>query len=107
MLNSVLLTLIVLLLVYISMAIRVHRIKYYRARNKSHEEISSPLGQAIKDFVAVAGGVYLGLMALAKFLKVPAPIQTQLWGVTFDPMAAVAVVLALIAPLLPIRENPW
>ena len=69
--------------------------------------MTSPLGQAIKDFVAVAGGVYLGLMALAEFLKVTVPITTELWGLDFDPIAVLAVTLAIIAPLFPSRDSLW
>jgi sterol desaturase/sphingolipid hydroxylase (fatty acid hydroxylase superfamily) len=102
-LSSILITLIIFLLVYVSMTVRVHRIESARTRRKSYDEIPSPLGEAIKDFVAVAGGVYLGLMALSEFLKVPAPIRAELWGVAFDPVAVVAVALAIVTPLFPAR----
>ena len=65
MLQTVLLVVLVLLALYVSMGIRVNRIA--TARRSSYEETNSPLGQAIKDFVAVAGGTYLGLMAVAEF----------------------------------------
>ncbi|QUL99034.1 MAG: hypothetical protein IMF26_02910 [Candidatus Fermentithermobacillus carboniphilus] len=107
MLRPVLSTFLIFLVLYASMGMRVHRIQSARARKKAYEEASSPLGQAIKDFVAVAGGVYLGLMALAEFLKIPAPVKTELWGVAFDPIAAIAVALAVIAPFLPIRGRNW
>lgn len=99
----VVLTLVVFLLVYASMSARVRQI--IRARNKAYQEIPSPLGEAIKDFVAVAGGVYLGLMALSEFLKVPVPIEAELWGITFDPLAAIAVALAIAAPMFPTNQR--
>ncbi|MGI6162320.1 MAG: hypothetical protein ACOYEQ_00135 [Bacillota bacterium] len=105
MLYPILITLVIFFLVYVSMGVRVHRIQSARARKRAYEEMQSPLGEAIKDFVAVAGGVYLGLMALSEFLKVPAPITAELWGVAFDPMAVVAVALAVVSPIFPARNR--
>ncbi|HHT84269.1 MAG: hypothetical protein ACOX34_03630 [Bacillota bacterium] len=100
---SIVLTLVVFVLVYASMNARVKQIA--RARNRGYQEVSSPLSEAIKDFVAVAGGVYLGLMALSEFLKVPVPIEAEVWGFTFDPIAVVAVFLAIVAPMFPARSR--
>jgi Ni,Fe-hydrogenase III small subunit len=100
---SIVLTLVVFGLVYLSMNARVRQIA--QARKRSYEEASSPLSEAIKDFVAVAGGVYLGLMALSEFLKVPVPIEAEVWGLSFDPIAVVAVVLAIVAPMFPGRNR--
>lgn len=105
MLNAIIFVLVGLLLIYLSLSMRVRKIQAWRSKKKSYEEIASPLGQAIKDFVAVAGGVYLGLMALAEFLKVPAPVKGQLWGISFDPIAIIAVLLAIVAPLFPGKEQ--
>ena len=105
MLRTVLIAALVLLALYLSMGLRVTRIQIMRKRAASYEEVSSPLGQAIKDFVAVAGGVYLGLMALAEFLKVPVPITANLWGTTLDPIALFAVCLAIIVPVLPFGKG--
>ena len=52
MLKAVLIAALVLLALYISMGLRVTRIQNMRKRAASYEEVSSPLGQAIKDFVA-------------------------------------------------------
>lgn len=76
-----------------------------RQRSTGREEVSSPLSEAIKDFVAISGGVYLGLMALAEFLKVPVPLKTELWGTSFDPIALFSVCLAVIAPVLPFGRS--
>jgi Na+/H+ antiporter NhaD/arsenite permease-like protein len=103
---QILLTAVVLLLaMYISMSVRVSRIKSLRSRTSSVEEQDSPLAQAIKDFVAIAGGVYLALNTLAEFLKVPVPIQSEVLGTTFDPVALFAVCLAIIAPMFPSRKE--
>lgn len=100
---SIALMLAVFALVYLSMNARVKQITH--ARKRSYNEVPSALSEAIKDFVAVAGGVYLALMALSEFLKVPVPIEAEVWGLSFDPLAVVAVVLAIVAPLFPSRSR--
>lgn len=104
MFKTLVIILVVLLVLYSSVKLRARKIAVARSRNRSFEDVSSPLGQAIKDFVAVAGGTYLGLMALTEFLKIPAPVKGELWGITFDPIAVVAVLLAAVAPLWPSKE---
>ena len=88
--RTVWVALVAFLLVYVSMTFRVNKIQSMRTRKQSFQEAQSPLGEAIKDFVAVSGGVYLGLMALTEFLKVPVPVIAEIWGITFDPMALIA-----------------
>lgn len=105
MLNALFTTLLVLLALYISMGVRVNRIQAARDRKASYQEKSSPLAEAIRGFVAVAGGVYLGLTALAEFLKMQVPMQAKIWGTTFDPVALFAVCLAIIAPVIPLGRN--
>ncbi|MGE5579177.1 MAG: hypothetical protein ACM3WU_03945 [Bacillota bacterium] len=104
MLNTILVTVLVLIALYISFGVRVNRIQAVRER-KGPENKPSPLGEAIKDFVAVAGGVYLGLTTLAEFLKVPVPMQATVWGMAFDPVALFAVCLAIIAPVIPMGRD--
>lgn len=97
--NTILAIVLILIALYISMGLRVNRIT--AARERKLEERPSPLAEAIKDFVAVAGGVYLGLTALAEFLKVTVPMTASVWGISFDPIAVFAVTLAIIAPAVP------
>lgn len=104
MFNAILITVLVLIALYISFGVRVNRIQAIRER-KTVESKPSPLGEAIKDFVAVAGGVYLGLTTLAEFLKVPVPMQASVWGVAFDPVALFAVSLAIVAPVIPFGRD--
>ena len=103
--NAILAILLVIVAVYVSMAIRVNRIMAVRARKTSIEERSSPLAEAIKDFVAVAGGVSLALSAMAEFLKVPVPMQATIWGTQFDPVALFSICLAILAPIIPVGRN--
>ncbi len=106
MLPTILTAILVLLALYVSMGIRVNRIAAAR-KKASFEEVNSPLGQAIKDFVAVAGGTYLGLMAVAEFLKVPVPIQAEVWGTSFDPVALFAITLSIVVPVLPFGRGKF
>ncbi len=103
--NIILAAVLLLGAVYISMTVRVNRIQAARERKTSFEERSSPLSEAIKDFVAIAGGVYLGLSAMAEFLKVPVPMQATLWGTQFDPVALFSICLAILSPVIPVGKN--
>ncbi len=96
---SIVITFLIFILVYLSMIVRIRQI--VQARKRSYELSPSPLSEALKDFVAVAGGVYLGLMALAEFLKVSVPIEAEIWGLSFDPIAVAAITLAIAAPMFP------
>jgi len=76
---------------------------YTRVRNleRSFEVEPKPsfLAKAIQETVAVAGGIYVALTALAAFLKTQVPSVT-LWGFTFDPLAALALILAILQPFI-------
>ncbi len=96
MLSSILITLIIFLLVYVSMTVRVHRIESARTRRKSYDEIPSPLGEAIKDRCCCGRSLFL--MALSEFLKSTGPLLGRAMGVAFDPVAVVAVALAIVTP---------
>ncbi len=93
----------VFILIYASLSARIRQIA--RIRKSSYKETPSPLSEAIKDFVALAGGVYLGLMALSEFLKIALPPRAEFWGLSFDPIAVLSIVLAIIAPLFPTKTR--
>lgn len=88
------------------MGIRVNRIVAIR-RKSTREDISSPLGQALKDFIMVAGGTYLGIMAVAEFLKIPVPMEAEVWGTPFDPVALFSVALSIVIPALPLGKRKF
>lgn len=58
----------------------------------------SSLSEAIVELVALAGGIYLTLTLLLEFLGIKGLERAALWGVTFDPIAAISIVLALLQP---------
>ncbi len=92
-----------LFIIAISVVARARRISAsWRMKTREAVEPPSPLGEALKEFVAIAGGTYLGLSALAEFLKLQIPEHAVLWGLAFDPLALIAVLLALLTPILPL-----
>ncbi|MEW6522147.1 MAG: hypothetical protein AB1445_01020 [Bacillota bacterium] len=78
-----------------------------RARNlqrlsyEGEGPLDSPVSRALREFLGVAGGVYLALVALNEFLKLNVPNPVEYRGLSFDPLAALAVLLAIIQPWLP------
>lgn len=64
------------------------------------EPLPSPATEAVKHLVGVAGGVYVTLISLASFLRMPLPDSVTLLGVTFDPLAMAALLVAILQPFL-------
>ncbi|HHY45688.1 MAG TPA: hypothetical protein GX506_00110 [Firmicutes bacterium] len=62
------------------------------------EPRSSPLSEAIVEFVGVSGGIYLALIMLINFLQLNIPEKIALWGVEFDPVAALSMLFGAIQP---------
>jgi hypothetical protein len=64
------------------------------------EARTTPLSQGIVDIVAVAGGIYLSLVMVAGFVGYAVPGKISLLGSQIDPVAVIAVSLALFEPFL-------
>jgi len=91
---------IVLLLVLIMLALSVwQRIKYFRETVDVNKITASPLSLAIQDLVAIAGGIYLSLIMLVSFLKLNIPEKMLFFECSIDPLACLAISLAIIQPL--------
>jgi len=58
------------------------------------------LSREIKNVVANAGGIYVSMNLAASFLKLDVGQQFALLGVQFDGLAAIALVIALVQPLV-------
>ncbi|MDD3074557.1 MAG: hypothetical protein PHS56_09090, partial [Eubacteriales bacterium] len=58
------------------------------------------LSKEIKNVVANAGGIYISLSLAASFLKLDISQQFALLGIQFDGLAALALVLAILQPLV-------
>ncbi len=101
-------TVVVLVLFVCSMRRRISNYTrlYPKEKDFPVEPRESVLSNAIRDWVAVAGGVYLVLMALGAFLSLDIPREVQ-WGTfKFDPLAAFSFLLAVLQPYLPIGARP-
>lgn len=61
---------------------------------------NSPFSSAVQELVATAGGVYLSIVALVSFLKLDIPEKVAVIGVSFDPLAFIAIGVAVLQPWL-------
>jgi hypothetical protein len=64
------------------------------------ENLPSPASRALAELVGIAGGIYLSLVMLVSFLKLGVPETISLGGWSLDPLALIAVLAALIQPLV-------
>lgn len=69
-------------------------------REKSLNGTPSPLAGALAYLVGVAGGIYLALSLLVDFLAVNVPSRVAVLGLELDPLAAIAITLALLQPFI-------
>ena len=60
----------------------------------------SPLASALAYLVGVAGGIYLSLSLVIDFLKLTVPERVTVWKFELEPIAAVAITLAVLQPFL-------
>ena len=60
----------------------------------------TPLSMAVQELIATAGGVYLAMIALTSFVKLETPDQVTLMQVSVDPLAALAILLAIVQPAI-------
>jgi hypothetical protein len=60
---------------------------------------ASPFSMAVQELVSTAGGVYLSFIMLTSFLKLDIPEKMLFGGVAFDPLAGMALGLAIVQPL--------
>lgn len=93
------------MLVLLSLARRVKLIRQAR-QQEVVEPVSSPLAEALKQLIGVAGGVYVALVSLAAFLRLPSQQTVELFGVTFDPLALAALIVAIVQPFLQPGPGP-
>ena len=81
----------------VSVFLRCRRMENISARQV--EVVSSPMSRAIQATVGYAGGIYMTLVMLASFLQVEVPEKVIVTNeVQVEPLAFIAVILALIQP---------
>ncbi|SMB95611.1 hypothetical protein SAMN00808754_1289 [Thermanaeromonas toyohensis ToBE] len=66
----------------------------------SGENLPSPASRALAELVGIAGGIYLSLVMMVSFLKLTVPESISFGGWSLDPLALVAILVALIQPLI-------
>jgi len=89
----------VVTLVVLSVILRMQN----KIRAESHKlpEHSKPslFSEALQELIATAGGIYLSLVLLVTFLQIDLADKWQLYEVKIDPLAFIALSLALLQPL--------
>lgn len=99
---------IILVLCYFSIRrrLRIKSMTFLKegASRTAVSPVSSPLADSIKELVGVAGGIYVAVTALASFLKITLPSKATIAGIEFDPIAAIAILIAVIQPYLSRRK---
>ncbi|WP_258360858.1 hypothetical protein [Moorella sulfitireducens (nom. illeg.)] len=88
---------ICLLLFLLILALKA-KVGFYRSSNM--EAVASPVSRALAELAAIAGGIYLSLVLLASFLKISLPQTIAIGGLLVDPLAVVALIIALVQPLV-------
>ncbi len=75
---------------------------YLRMQTNAYRQeyvLSSPLAEAMRQLVGVAGGIYLSLVMLTGFLGMELPERISMAHVRLDPLAVLAIVLACVQPM--------
>ncbi len=64
--------------------------------------ISSLLSESLAQLIGVAGGIYLSLILIISFLEIDLPNKIDLGGVSLQPLAMAALILAILQPAMSI-----
>lgn len=97
MVNGIIIISVAILLILGSAWLRISRRPKTRL---SLEPKDTMISREVKNVVANAGGIYVSFTLAAAFLKLELMEELTLFGVGFDPLAAFALLLALIQPLI-------
>lgn len=94
---------IILVLTALGLSVR-QRMLLLQKRNQFDQLPDAPirtfLSEALAQLVGVAGGIYLSLIMLVSFLGLELPDRITVLGLTMQPMAFVALALAVLQPLV-------
>lgn len=95
---KILAVLFLLVLVIWAVRTRVTLKRKYRV-NSVENAVASPASVALGELVAIAGGVYCSLILVVSFLKLSVPEKITLLNMPLDPLAMLAIVIALLQPI--------
>lgn len=98
MLFGILLLVLAIAMVVLGAWLRMGNVK--KRQRLSPEVQDTFLSKEIKNVVANAGGIYISLSLAASFLKLDISQQFALLGIQFDGLAALALVFAILQPLV-------
>lgn len=93
-------TAVVLALVFWSLRERVRIAVYGVGKGLDTEPRDSPFSRALANLIGLAGGIYLSLVLLLTFLDIKVPSRVHFGKVELEPLATLAVVIAIVQPLL-------
>lgn len=99
MIYGIIILVLAIVLVLLSAWLRLVNIKK-RQKLSAMAPQDSFLSREIKNVIANAGGIYVSLNLAASFLKLDIGQQFALLGVEFDVLAAIALVVALLQPIV-------
>ena len=102
MLLKIALSIGILALLYLSLCQRVeHKQRTWKqSREIPIEPRESAFSQAVVELLATAGGIYLALLLVRNFLQITVPEQVIILGLPLEPMAAIALIIAVFQPYL-------
>ena len=95
---KILIITILLILTFWAIKSRIN-IKRRRAFDTMEAAVASPTSVAIGELIAIAGGIYLSLMLVVSFLKITLPETITVSHLQIDPLAMIAIVIALLQPI--------
>ena len=75
---------------------------YLRMRGDGYRQdyvLTSPLAEALRQLVGIAGGIYLSLVMLTGFLGMNLPERIAIGSMVLDPLALVALFMACVQPV--------
>ncbi len=89
-------------LIFFGLAVCTGLSIYLRMQTNAYRQeyvLSSPLAEAMRQLVGVAGGIYLSLVMLTGFLGMELPERISIAQIWLDPLAVFAIILACLQPL--------
>ena len=94
---------LLLLCLVIFLTARIKISNFYSEKRKINipdETKSTPISRALTELIAIAGGIYLSLVMLVSFLNISVSDNVTVFGFSFEPLAAIAIMTALAQPWL-------
>ncbi|SMB94505.1 hypothetical protein SAMN00017405_0222 [Desulfonispora thiosulfatigenes DSM 11270] len=88
---------IFLILLFIALKVKT---RLNMKRKNLPEPISSPLAEALKQLIGIAGGIYLSLIMFISFLAIDIPTKVKILNINMDPLALCSLLLAILQPIV-------